>query len=125
MMNAGTQRLLELHQGRPESATAIVFGDALGEATHHGIAGDLLEHRVLGGLLVVLPIYLSVLLLAKTLSAIFGLLSPVTAAIPAGVQFRQVIAVLIVLAVCFVAGIVVRTGPACAPRMCSNAASSW
>jgi uncharacterized membrane protein len=39
------------------------------------------------------------------------LLSPVTAAIPAGGQFRQVIAILIVLAVCFVAGIVVRTGP--------------
>jgi uncharacterized membrane protein len=61
--------------------------------------------------LIVLPIYLSILLLAKTLSAIVTLLSPVTAAIPAGVQFRQVIAVLIVLAVCFVAGIVVRTGP--------------
>ncbi len=72
---------------------------------------ELTKTTLVGGLLVVLPIYLSVLLLAKTLSAIFGLLSPVTAAIPAGVQFRQVIAILIVLAVCFVAGIVVRTGP--------------
>ena len=66
---------------------------------------------LIGGLLVVLPIYLSILLLAKSLSAIVALLSPVTAAIPAGVQFRQVIAVLIVLVVCFVAGVVVRTGP--------------
>jgi uncharacterized membrane protein len=72
---------------------------------------ELTKTTLVGGLLVVLLIYLSVILLAKTLSAIFGLLSPVTAAIPAGVQFRQVIAVLIVLAVCFVAGIVVRTGP--------------
>ena len=72
---------------------------------------ELTKTTLVGGLLVVLPIYLSVLLVAKALSAIFGLLSPVTAAIPAGVQFRQVIAVLIVLAVCFVAGIVVRTGP--------------
>jgi uncharacterized membrane protein len=72
---------------------------------------ELTKTTLVGGLLVVLPIYLSVILLAKTLSAIFGLLSPVTAAIPAGVQFRQVIAVLIVLAVWFVAGIVVRTGP--------------
>jgi uncharacterized membrane protein len=39
------------------------------------------------------------------------LLSPVTAALPAGGQFRQVIAILIVLAVCFVAGIVIHTGP--------------
>jgi uncharacterized membrane protein len=66
---------------------------------------------LIGGLLVVLPIYLSILLLAKTLSGILALLSPVTAAIPAGGQFQQVFAILIVFAVCFVAGIVVRTGP--------------
>jgi len=39
---------------------------------------------LIGGLLVVLPIYLSILLLAKTLSGILALLSPVTAPIPAG-----------------------------------------
>jgi uncharacterized membrane protein len=72
---------------------------------------ELTKTTLIGGLLVVLPIYLSILLLAKTLSGIFALLSPVTAAIPAGAQFRQVIAILIVLAVCFVAGILVRTGP--------------
>ena len=72
---------------------------------------ELTKTTLIGGVLIVLPIYLSILLLAKTLSAIVTLLSPVTAAIPAGVQFRQVIAVLIVLVVCFVAGIVVRTGP--------------
>jgi uncharacterized membrane protein len=66
---------------------------------------------LIGGVLIVLPIYLSILLLAKTLSAIVALLSPVTAAIPAGAEFRQVIAVLIVLVICFVAGIIVRTGP--------------
>jgi uncharacterized membrane protein len=66
---------------------------------------------LIGGLLVVLPIYLSILLLAKTLSGILALLSPVTAAVPASGQFRQVIAILIVFAVCFVAGLVVRTGP--------------
>ena len=71
----------------------------------------LTKTTLIGGLLVVLPIYLSILLLAKTLSAIVALLLPVTAAIPAGVQFRQVIAILIVLAVCFVSGIVVSTGP--------------
>jgi uncharacterized membrane protein len=66
---------------------------------------------LIGGLLVVLPIYLSILLLAKTLSGILALLSPVTAAVPAGGQFRQVIAILIVFAVCFVAGLLARTGP--------------
>lgn len=66
---------------------------------------------LIGGLLIILPIYLSVLLLAKTLAAFLALLSPVTATIPAGTQFRQVIAILIVLAICFLAGLVVRTGP--------------
>ena len=70
---------------------------------------ELTKTTLIGGLLVVLPIYLSILLLLKTLAAIFALLSPVTAAIPAGTQFRQVFAILIVLAVCLVAGLVVRT----------------
>ena len=45
------------------------------------------------------------------MAGIFALLSPVTAAVPAGAQFRQVIAILIVLVVCLVAGNIVRTGP--------------
>ena len=36
---------------------------------------------LVGGLFVVLPIYLAILLLAKTLKGILALLSPVTAAI--------------------------------------------
>jgi uncharacterized membrane protein len=64
---------------------------------------------LIGGVLVVLPIYVSFILLAKTLSGVLALLSPVTATIPAGVQFRQVIAILIVFAGCFLAGLVVRT----------------
>ena len=60
---------------------------------------ELTKTTLIGGLLVVLPIYLSILLLLKTLAAIFALLSPVTAAIPAGTQFREVFAILIVLAV--------------------------
>jgi uncharacterized membrane protein len=72
---------------------------------------ELTKTTLIGGLLVVLPIYLSILLLAKTLAAIFALLSPVTAAIPAGAQFRQVIAVVIVLAICLIAGLIVRTAP--------------
>src|SRR6187402_3069284 len=57
---------------------------------------ELTKTTLVGGLLVVLPIYLSILLLAKTLSGILALLSPVTAAIPAGAQFKQVLALLIV-----------------------------
>ena len=71
---------------------------------------ELTKSTLIGGLLVVLPIYLSIVLLVKTIAGIFALLSPVTEAIPAGAQFRQVIAIVIALAVCLVAGLVVRTG---------------
>ena len=64
---------------------------------------------LIGGLLVVLPIYLIILFLAKTLKGVLTLLSPVTAAIPAGTQFRQVIALLIVVVVCLLAGAIVRS----------------
>jgi uncharacterized membrane protein len=70
---------------------------------------ELIKTTLIGGLLVVLPIYLSVLLLAKTLGGLLSLLSPVTAAIPADARFRQVFAILIVLAVCLVVGLLVRT----------------
>lgn len=64
---------------------------------------------LIGGLLIVLPIYVSVLLLAKTAAGLVAFLQPVTAQIPANVEFRQLIAILIVFVVCFVAGLIVRT----------------
>ena len=72
---------------------------------------ELTKTTLIGGLLVVLPIYLSILLLAKTLSGLIALVSPVTATIPAAAQFREVIAILIIILVCLVAGIVIRTRP--------------
>ena len=72
---------------------------------------ELTKTTLIGGLLVILPIYLSILLLVKTLAGIVALMAPVTATIPASAQFREVIAIVIVLAVCLVAGSVVRTGP--------------
>ena len=66
---------------------------------------------LIGGVLIVLPIYVSILLLAKSLTIAVTLLSPVTAQIPATMQFRHLIASMILIAVCFVAGIIVRTGP--------------
>ena len=66
---------------------------------------------LIGGLLIILPLYLSILLLLKTLAGVGALIAPVTAQLPAALQFRQVIAMLIVIFVCFLAGLVVRTGP--------------
>lgn len=66
---------------------------------------------LIGGLLVILPIYVALLLLAKTVQGLLALLLPVTAQIPAGVQFRQVIAIVLLIVVCFVVGMIVRTVP--------------
>jgi uncharacterized membrane protein len=66
---------------------------------------------LIGGVLIVLPIYVSILLLAKSLAIVVTVLSPVTAQIPETMQFRQVIASVILMAVCFLAGMIVRTGP--------------
>jgi uncharacterized membrane protein len=66
---------------------------------------------LIGGILIVLPLYLAVLLLVKTLSGMLGMLSPVTAQIPASVHYRQIAAMLVILAVCFIAGLLVRTRP--------------
>lgn len=66
---------------------------------------------LIGGLLILLPIYLSVLLLLKTLQGIMALIAPVTSQIPAAVEFKQVLAILIIVAACFIAGLLVQTGP--------------
>jgi len=66
---------------------------------------------LIGGVLVILPIYIALLLLAKTVQGLLALLTPVTAQIPADVQFRQIIAAVLLIVVCFVVGLVVRTGP--------------
>jgi uncharacterized membrane protein len=66
---------------------------------------------LIGGLLIILPIYIAVLLLTKTVKALLALLEPVTAQVPASVEFRQIVAILLLVAICFVVGLVVRTGP--------------
>ena len=66
---------------------------------------------LVGGVLVLLPIYLAMLLLLKGLKAAMSLIATVTAQVPAALQFRELVAVLIILVACFVAGLVVRTGP--------------
>jgi uncharacterized membrane protein len=63
-----------------------------------------------GGLLVVVPIYFSVLLLAKALAGLVKLLSPVTTLLPESLQaLRSPAAVLAVVVLCFATGLALRT----------------
>jgi len=66
---------------------------------------------LIGGILVILPLWLSTLLLLKAIAGGLALLSPVTAQLPPTMHLRHLVSLLIVVAVCFIAGIIVRTGP--------------
>lgn len=72
---------------------------------------EFFKTTLIGGVLVILPVYIAVLLLAKMVGGLLALLAPVTAGIPASVQFRQIAAVLLLVLACFVVGLIVRTGP--------------
>jgi uncharacterized membrane protein len=65
---------------------------------------------LVGGLLIILPIYVALLLLLKAAKGLLGLLEPVSSRIPAE-QFRGIAAILLLVVICFVVGIIVRTGP--------------
>src|ERR1700751_3538207 len=65
---------------------------------------------LIGGLLIILPIYVAVLLLLKAVKGLLGLLDPVASQIPVE-QFRGIAAILLLVVICFVVGIIVRTGP--------------
>ena len=66
---------------------------------------------LIGGILIILPIYVSILLLIKAFSGLMALVNPITAGIPASVEFRGILAILVLVAICFMTGLIVRTGP--------------
>lgn len=66
---------------------------------------------LIGGVLVVLPIYLSVLLLLKAFAGILGLVAPITQGLPPTLPFREFVAIAGLVVACFACGIAVRTGP--------------
>ncbi len=72
---------------------------------------ELARTTILGGVLIVLPVWLTVILLAQAVIGAAAILRPITSHLPAGLMLPELIAVAIVLAVCFVAGLLVRTAP--------------
>lgn len=61
------------------------------------------------GLLVVGPIYLAVLLLLKGMKSVVALVKPVAALLPESVPAEPLLSLLLVLVLCFLVGVVVRT----------------
>ena len=72
---------------------------------------EFLKTTLIGGLLIVVPMYLAVLLLAKAVKGMVALLAPIVALLPERVQdFGQIVALVLVALVCFVLGLITRTG---------------
>ncbi len=66
-------------------------------------------NAVIGGVLVLLPVYLAVLLLLKGMQSVVGLVRPISALLPDWVPAEDLLSLLAVLIVCFVVGAAVRT----------------
>lgn len=76
----------------------------------HRIAA-FVQTTVLGGVLVIMPLVLTGLLLAKALGAVATLLRPIASHLPPGLPLPEIMSAVIVVAACFVAGVIVRTRP--------------
>jgi uncharacterized membrane protein len=62
-----------------------------------------------GGLLIVAPIYLAVLLLLKAMHSVMAVVRPLAMLLPAWFPAEHVLSLLLVLIVCFLIGVAVRT----------------
>lgn len=72
---------------------------------------EFIRTTLIGGVLVLLPVYLLMLVLLKMLSAAMQLVAPIMAGMPVTAQYPGLLATAVIVAACFVAGLVVRTGP--------------
>jgi len=70
---------------------------------------EFVKTTLIGGLLIVLPVYIAVLLILKSVQGLVTAMKPITAAIPGSGEFEAILAILMLAAICFVAGLIVRT----------------
>ena len=61
------------------------------------------------GLLIVAPLYLAVLLLLKAMSSLMGFVRPFAMLLPEWLPAEKVLSLLLVLTICFLIGVVIRT----------------
>jgi len=72
-------------------------------------AREFLLNTLIGGVLVVLPVYLTVLVLLKGMQSAAALVRPLAMLLPAWVPAERLLSLLLVLSLCFLIGLVVRT----------------
>jgi uncharacterized membrane protein len=64
---------------------------------------------LVAGVLVVAPIYLSALLLLKAMGSLIGLVKPIAKVLPEWLPAVQIVSLLLILIVCFLVGVGIRT----------------
>jgi len=70
---------------------------------------EFLVNTLVGGVLILLPVYLAVVLLLKGVKSLVGLLQPIVKMLPDWLPNENLLALLVVLLLCFVLGALVRT----------------
>ena len=70
---------------------------------------EFVTSTLVGGVLIVVPVYLAVLLLLKGMKSVGGLVRPIAALLPDWIPGDTLVALLLVLGVCFLVGVAVRT----------------
>ena len=79
-------------------------------------AREFLTSTLVGGLMFVVPVYLAVLLLLKGMKSVGGLVRPFTALLPEWIPAERLLSLLLVLTICFLVGVALRTRPGRATR---------
>jgi uncharacterized membrane protein len=70
-----------------------------------------LKTTLIGGLMIVLPIWVAVLLLLKAITGALGMLRPIAKLLPQTVVHEDLVALGLLVLVCFVVGLLIRTRP--------------
>jgi len=70
---------------------------------------DVVGNTIVGGLLVLVPVYIAVLLLGKAMQTGASAVKPLADLLPAWLPAEHVLSLLLVLLICFVVGLLVRT----------------
>ena len=72
-------------------------------------AREFLSNALIGGVLVLLPVYLTVLVLLKGMKSVAALVRPLASLLPASLPAEDFLSLLLILVLCFLVGIAVRT----------------
>jgi len=68
-----------------------------------------LVSSLVGGAIILAPIYLSILLVLKAMQAVAGLVKPIAKLLPDWFPAERILSLVLVLVVCFLIGVVIRT----------------